>query len=138
MVLACFWTKVQAKRSILAPIRAIFDVLGRDRHLGPNLDQGPGLGQNRFSLFRGKKKYGPRAWASGQGLRPVPGLVQVQPQMLVQAQIIKNGPNRVQNRRFGLKLGPGACQGRSKAFGMGLTYSKGPSQVKNVIFIAPL
>ena len=31
------------------------------------------------------------------------------------------------NRRFGLKLGPEACQDRSGAFGMGLTHSKGPS-----------
>ena len=62
--------------------------------------------------------------------RPVPGLVlevQVPPKMSVRAQIIKNGPNGVQNRRFGLKLGPEACQDRSGAFGTGLTHSKGPS-----------
>ena len=67
--------------------------------------------------------------------RPVPGLVlevQVPPKMSVRAQIIKNGPNRVQNRPFGLKLGPEACQDRSGAFGMGLTHSKGPSLAKKV------
>ena len=52
--------------------------------------------------------------------------------MSVRAQIIKNGPNRVQNRPFGLKLGPEACQDRSGAFGMGLTHSKGPSRAKKV------
>ena len=54
--------------------------------------------------------------------RPVPGLVlevQVPPKMSVRAQIIKNGPNRVQNRRFGLKIGPEACQDRSGAFRTG-------------------
>ena len=67
--------------------------------------------------------------------RPVLGLVlevQVPPKMSVRAQIIKNGPNGVQNRRFGLKLGPEACQDRSGAFGMGLTHSKGPSPAKKV------
>ena len=75
---------------------------------------------------------GPPARASSQGLRPVPGLVQVPLQMSVPAQIFKNGPNRVQNRRFGLKIGPEACQDRSGAFGMGLTHSKGPSRAKKV------
>ena len=37
------------------------------------------------------------------------------------------GPKWVENRRFGLKLGPEACQDRSGAFGTGLTHSKGPS-----------
>ena len=37
---------------------------------------------------------------------------------------IKFGPKWVQNRRFGLKLGPEACQDRSRAFGMGLTYPR--------------
>ena len=72
-------------------------------------------------------------WARAS--RPVPGLVlevQVPPKMSVRAQIIKNGPNRVQNRPFGLKLGPEACQDRSGAFGMGLTHSKGPSPAKKV------
>ena len=44
--------------------------------------------------------------------RPVPGLVlevQVPPKMSVRAQIIKNHPNWIQNRPFGLKLGE-ACQ----------------------------
>merc|ERR1711966_594265 len=39
----------------------------------------------------------------------VPGLVrenQVESTMSVRAQIIENGPNRVENRPFGLKLGP--------------------------------
>ena len=65
----------------------------------------------------------------------VPGLVlevQVGSTMSVRAQIIENGPNRVQNRPFGLKLGPEACQDRSGAFGMGLTHSKGPSPAKKV------
>ena len=68
--------------------------------------------------------------------RPVPGLVlevQVGPTMSVQAQIIENGPNRVQNRPFGLKLGPEACQDRSGAFGMGLTHSEGPSPAKKAV-----
>ena len=43
---------------------------------------------------------------------------------------IKFGPKWVENRRFGLKLGPEACQDRSGAFGMGLTHSKGPSPAK--------
>ena len=66
---------------------------------------------------------------------PVPGLVlevQVPPKMSVRAQIIKNGLNEVQNRRFGLKLGPEACQDRSGAVGMGLTHSKGLSPAKKV------
>ena len=65
----------------------------------------------------------------------VPGLVlevQVGSTMSVRAQSIKNGPNWVQNRPFGLKLGPEACQDRSGAFGMGLTHSKGPSRAKKV------
>ena len=37
-VLACFWTDFQAKRSILDPIRAIFDDLGPNRHFGRDLD----------------------------------------------------------------------------------------------------
>ena len=45
---------------------------------------------------------------------------------------IKFGPKWVENRRFGLKLGPEACQDRSGAFGMGLTHSKGPSPAKKV------
>ena len=90
-----------------------------------------------------KKKYGPRARAS----RPVLGLVQevqvrpqevqVQLKMSVPAQIIKNDPNRAQNRRFGLKIGPEACQDCSGAFGMGLTPSKGPSRTKNIKNCAP-
>ena len=54
--------------------------------------------------------------------RPVPGLVlevQVPPKMSVRAQIMKNGSNGVQNRWFGLKFGPEACQDRSGAFGTG-------------------
>ena len=40
-VLACFWTKFQAKLSILDPLRAKFDVFGRDRSFGqPGLDLG--------------------------------------------------------------------------------------------------
>ena len=63
--------------------------------------------------MRKTKKYGP-----GQGLpaRPWPGVrpgprlvleVQVPPKMSFRAQIIKNGPNRFQNRRFGLKTWDG-------------------------------
>ena len=40
---------------------------------------------------------------------------------------IKFGPKWVENPRFGLKLGPEACQDRSGALGGGLTHSKGPS-----------
>ena len=91
-----------------------------------------------FFYFVGKKKYGPdqglpaSPWPGAKASRPGPGLVQVPPKMSVRAQIIKNGPNRVQNRPFGLKLGPEACQDRSGAFGMGLTHSKGPSPAKKV------
>ena len=45
----------------------------------------------------------------------------------VPSQNIKLSLKWVENRRFGLKLGPEACQDRSGAFGMGLTHSKGPS-----------
>ncbi len=37
-VLACFWNDFQAKPSILDPIRAIFDDLGPNRHVGWVLD----------------------------------------------------------------------------------------------------
>ena len=60
--------------------------------------------------------------SAARASRPVPGLVlevQVTPKMSVRAQIIKNGPNRVQNRRFGLKINPKACQDRSGAFRTG-------------------
>ena len=40
---------------------------------------------------------------------------------------IKFGPKWFENRRFGLKLGPEACQDRSGAIGTGLTHSEGPS-----------
>ena len=53
---------------------------------------------------------------------PVPGLVlevQVGPTMSVRAQNIKNDPNWVQNRLFGLKIGLEACQDRSGAFRSG-------------------
>ena len=45
----------------------------------------------------------------------------------IPSQNIKFGPKWVENRRFGLKLGPEACQDRSGAFGTGLTHSEGPS-----------
>merc|ERR1711966_383810 len=45
----------------------------------------------------------------------------------VGAKNIKFDPKWVENRRFGLKLGPEACQDHSGAFGTGLTHSKGPS-----------
>ena len=73
--------------------------------------------------------------SAARASRPVPGLVlevQVMPKMSVPAQIIKNGPNRVQNQPFGLKLGPETCQDRSGAFGMGLTHCKGPSPAKKI------
>ena len=78
--------------------------------------------------------------SAARASRPVPGLVlevQVPPKMSVRAQIIKNDSNRVQNRPFGLKLGPEACQDRSGAFGMGLTHSKGPSPAKKVKKMCP-
>ena len=40
---------------------------------------------------------------------------------------IKFSSKWVENRKFGLKLGPEPCQDRSGAFGGGLTHSKGPS-----------
>ena len=50
----------------------------------------------------------------------------------VGAKNIKFGPKWIENRGFGLKLGPEACQDRSGDFGMGLTQSKGPSPAKKV------
>ena len=70
----------------------------------------------------------------------VSGLVlefQVGSTMSVRAQIIENDPKCVENRPFGLKLGPEACQDRSGAFGMGLTHSEGPSPAKNAPGRAP-
>ena len=52
-------------------------------------------------------------------------------------QIIKSGLNGVQNRRFGLKIGPEACQDPSRALGMGLTQSTGPSTAKTIKKIVP-
>ena len=43
---------------------------------------------------------------------------------------IQFGPKWVENRPFGLKLGPEACQDRSGAFGMGLTHSEGEKSKK--------
>ena len=43
----------------------------------------------------------------------------------------------VESRRFGLELGPEACQDCSGAFGMGLTHSKGPSPAKKVKNVCP-
>ena len=43
-------------------------------------------------------------WSQGLPASPWPG--QVPPKMSVRAKIIKNGRKRVQNRRFGLKIGP--------------------------------
>ena len=66
----------------------------------------------------------------------VPGLVlefQVGSTMSFQAQIIENDLKWVENRPFGLKLGPEACQDRSAAFGMGLTHSEGPSPAKKAM-----
>ena len=80
----------------------------------------------RLFLFVRKKKYAGRAARASQ---PVPGLVPRPPgqsmawpspaQNVGSGQITKNGPNRVQNRRFGLKIGPEACQDRSGAFRTG-------------------
>ena len=60
------------------------------------------------------------------------GLVQSQPKpksrltkVPVGAKNIKFGRKWVENRRFGLKLGPEACQDRSGAFGGGLTPLQG-------------
>ena len=78
-----------------------------------------------------RNKYGPGP--PGQSVLKV----QVPPKMSVRAQIIKNGPNRIQIRRFGLKIVPEACQDRSRAFGMGLTHSKGPSPAKKSQKVCP-
>ena len=47
--------------------------------------------------------------------------------VLAPSKNIKVAPKWVENRGFGLKLGPEACQDRPGTFGMGLTHSKGPS-----------
>ena len=102
-----------------------------------NIKFGPKWVENRrFGLKLGPEACQDRSGAFGTGLTHSkgPGLVlevQVPSKMSVRAHIIKNGPNRVQNRPFGLNLGPEACQDRSGAFGMGLTHSKGPSPAKN-------
>ncbi len=55
----------------------------------------------------------------GQSLAWLVLKFQVPPKVSVRAQIIKNDPNRIQNRQFGLKFGPEACQDRSGAFRTG-------------------
>merc|ERR1711966_391693 len=63
-----------------------------------------------------------RPWDQARDWPGGPGLVlevQVGPTMSVRAQNIKNDPNRIQNRPFGLKIGPEACQDRSGAFQTG-------------------
>ena len=105
---------------------------------GPNHQKWPEMGPEStvWAETWSRSMSGPfrSLWDGSNPLQgAVPGLVlevQVGPTMSVQAQVIENGPNRVQNRRFGLKLGPEACQDRSGAFGMGLTHSKGPSPAK--------
>ena len=78
------WTKFQAKRSILDPIRAIFDDLGPNRHCGPELDLQDQAGD------------GPLEW-----VRPVPKA----PEQSWHA----SGPSFRQNRRFSTHFGPNWC-----------------------------
>ena len=66
--------------------------------------------------FRGKKKYGPVP--AGQSLA-WSWRSRTCPKCRLGAQIIKNGPTRVQNPWFGLKIAPEACQDRSVAFRTG-------------------
>ena len=59
-----------------------------------------------------------RDWPGGPG--PSQGLARrPSPASALRAQIIKNDPNQVQNRRFELKISPEACQDRSGAFRTG-------------------
>ena len=70
--------------------------------------------------------------------QPVPGLVlevQVPPKMSVRAQIIKNVPNRIQNRWFGLKICPEACQDRSGAFLTGAAAKKNKKSPAFLFFV---
>ena len=55
--------------------------------------------------------------------------------MLVRAQIIKNGPNRIQNRRFGLKIGPEACQDRCRALRTGPATKKSKKDARAALGI---
>ena len=71
MVLACFWTKFQAKRSILDPFRAIFDDLGPNRHCGPDLKLQDQAGDGPLEWVRPPPKAPERSWhASGPSFRP--------------------------------------------------------------------
>ena len=71
MVLACFWTKFQPKRSTLDSIRAIFDDLGPNRHCGPDLDLQDRAGDGRLEWVRPVPKAPERSWhASGPSFRP--------------------------------------------------------------------
>ena len=90
--------------------------------------------KNNMGRAPGPKVSSEGLWAWSQGLQPVPGLVQVQPQMSVRAQIIKNGLKRIQNRRFGVKISPEACQDRSGAFRIGPATQK---EVKKSALAAP-
>ena len=92
-----------------------------------DLTQASEIASRYITLGSAAKGYRP-----GQGLPASPWPDPGGPSPAVRAQIIENGPNRVQNRLFGLKLGPEACQDRSGAFGMGLTHSEGPSPAKKV------
>ena len=79
----------------------------------------------RSQIGISEKKYGPgqslpaSLWPGPGSPSPAVLEVQIPSKMSVPAQIIKNGPNRVQNRRFGLKIGPEACQDRSGALWTG-------------------
>ena len=72
----------------------------------------------------------PRSSKVGLSQRSAQASAQVQSWLTkvpVPSKNIKFGPKWVENRRFGLKLGPAACRDRSGAFGMGVTHSRGPS-----------
>ena len=124
------WTKFQVKPSIFVPFRTKFDVFGPDWNFGrPGF--GLGLALDKPHCFweapsKTSKSVLSQQQTSVLSQQQTSVLSQQQTSVLSQqktsilsqqmsqqktkvpvgAQIIKNGPNRVQNRPFGLKLGP--------------------------------
>ena len=65
------WSLFRAKRSILDPIRTIFDDLGPNRHCGPDLDLQDQAGDGPLEWVRPIPKAPERSWhASGPSFRP--------------------------------------------------------------------
>ena len=91
--------------------------LRASQKVGPRLVQDRPKPQPKVVQGRPQSKIGP-------SLSPGPILVDQSSGPVQKHQI---WPEIVENRRFGVKLGPEACQDRSGAFRTGLTHSKGPS-----------